>query len=164
MPGSLNEQPIPIAAGEWLTTRFEFLDLMDRGKVKVVQPDMGRVGGLTEAVVSVNWRRSGGSRWCLTSGRPGSRSRQQHTWRSPLLIVPSSSFFLAELSESSLRKDLADTRAPHDQRQDPSADSPRAWELSSIAKPWADLRKLPGGLRNSQPEEYFGEDSASGRY
>jgi L-alanine-DL-glutamate epimerase-like enolase superfamily enzyme len=25
------EQPIPIAAGEWLTTRFEFLDLMDRG-------------------------------------------------------------------------------------------------------------------------------------
>jgi L-alanine-DL-glutamate epimerase-like enolase superfamily enzyme len=44
-----NEQPIPIAAGEWLTTRYEFLDLMDRGKVKVVQPDIGRVGGLTEA-------------------------------------------------------------------------------------------------------------------
>ncbi len=44
------EQPIPIAAGEWLATRFEFLDLMDRGKVKVVQPDMGRVGGLTEGM------------------------------------------------------------------------------------------------------------------
>ncbi len=44
-----NEQPIPIAAGEWLATRFEFLDLMDRGKVKVVQPDVGRVGGFTEA-------------------------------------------------------------------------------------------------------------------
>jgi L-alanine-DL-glutamate epimerase-like enolase superfamily enzyme len=43
------EQPIPIAAGEWLATRFEFLDLMDRGKVKVAQPDVGRVGGLTEA-------------------------------------------------------------------------------------------------------------------
>ena len=39
------EQPIPIAAGEWLATRFEFLDLMDRGKVQVAQPDMGRVGG-----------------------------------------------------------------------------------------------------------------------
>jgi L-alanine-DL-glutamate epimerase-like enolase superfamily enzyme len=39
----------PIAAGEWLTTRFEFLDLMDRGRVDVVQPDIGRVGGLTEA-------------------------------------------------------------------------------------------------------------------
>lgn len=43
------EQPIPIAAGEWLTTRFEFLDLMDRGRVGVAQPDIGRVGGLTEA-------------------------------------------------------------------------------------------------------------------
>ncbi|MGI8961436.1 MAG: mandelate racemase/muconate lactonizing enzyme family protein [Bryobacteraceae bacterium] len=43
------EQPIPIAAGEWLATRFEFLDLMDRGKVSVVQPDVGRVGGFTEA-------------------------------------------------------------------------------------------------------------------
>jgi L-alanine-DL-glutamate epimerase-like enolase superfamily enzyme len=41
--------PIPIAAGEWLATRFEFLDLMDRGGVHVVQPDVGRVGGLTEA-------------------------------------------------------------------------------------------------------------------
>ena len=30
-----SEQPIPIAAGEWLTTRFEHLDLMDRGGVQV---------------------------------------------------------------------------------------------------------------------------------
>jgi L-alanine-DL-glutamate epimerase-like enolase superfamily enzyme len=44
------EQPIPIAAGEWLATRFEFLDLMDRGHVTYAQPDMGRVGGLTEAM------------------------------------------------------------------------------------------------------------------
>jgi L-alanine-DL-glutamate epimerase-like enolase superfamily enzyme len=41
--------PTPIAAGEWLATRFEFLDLMDRGGVHVAQPDVGRVGGLTEA-------------------------------------------------------------------------------------------------------------------
>jgi L-alanine-DL-glutamate epimerase-like enolase superfamily enzyme len=40
---------IRIAAGEWLSTRFEFEDLMDRGAVDVAQPDMGRVGGLTEA-------------------------------------------------------------------------------------------------------------------
>src|SRR5262249_50125873 len=37
-------------AGEWLTTRFEFADLMDRGKIDVAQPDVGRVGGLTEAM------------------------------------------------------------------------------------------------------------------
>jgi L-alanine-DL-glutamate epimerase-like enolase superfamily enzyme len=41
--------PIRIAAGEWQATRFEFLDLMDRGGIHVVQPDVGRVGGLTEA-------------------------------------------------------------------------------------------------------------------
>jgi L-alanine-DL-glutamate epimerase-like enolase superfamily enzyme len=41
--------PIPIAAGEWLSTRFEFADLLDRGGVQVAQPDVGRVGGLTEA-------------------------------------------------------------------------------------------------------------------
>jgi L-rhamnonate dehydratase len=41
---------IRIAAGEWLQTRFEFLDLMDRGHVDVAQPDIGRVGGITEAM------------------------------------------------------------------------------------------------------------------
>ena len=41
---------IRIAAGEWLTTRFEFADLMDRGKIDVAQPDIGRVGGITEAM------------------------------------------------------------------------------------------------------------------
>jgi L-rhamnonate dehydratase len=45
---------IRIAAGEWLQTRFEFLDLMDRGHVDVAQPDIGRVGGITEAMRVVN--------------------------------------------------------------------------------------------------------------
>ena len=44
------EAPMRIAAGEWLTTRFEFVDLLDRGKIQVAQPDVGRVGGLTEAL------------------------------------------------------------------------------------------------------------------
>jgi L-alanine-DL-glutamate epimerase-like enolase superfamily enzyme len=41
--------PMPIASGEWLATRFEFEDLMDRGHVQVAQPDVGRVGGIGEA-------------------------------------------------------------------------------------------------------------------
>ncbi|MGE3290832.1 MAG: mandelate racemase/muconate lactonizing enzyme family protein [Geminicoccaceae bacterium] len=41
--------PMRIASGEWLATRHEFKELMDRGKVQVAQPDVGRVGGLTEA-------------------------------------------------------------------------------------------------------------------
>lgn len=45
-----HEAPMPIAAGEWQNTRHEFADLMDIGLVDVAQPDVGRVGGLTEAM------------------------------------------------------------------------------------------------------------------
>lgn len=46
----LHEQaPMPIAAGEWQATRYEFEELMDRGRVDVAQPDVGRVGGFGEA-------------------------------------------------------------------------------------------------------------------
>jgi L-alanine-DL-glutamate epimerase-like enolase superfamily enzyme len=43
--------PMPIACGEWLSTRFEFADLLDIGNVQVVQPDVGRVGGIGEAKI-----------------------------------------------------------------------------------------------------------------
>jgi L-alanine-DL-glutamate epimerase-like enolase superfamily enzyme len=39
---------IRTAAGENLTTRFEFRDLIERGQISVVQPDVTRAGGLTE--------------------------------------------------------------------------------------------------------------------
>jgi L-alanine-DL-glutamate epimerase-like enolase superfamily enzyme len=101
-----NEQPIPIAAGEWLTTRFEFLDLMDRGKVKVVQPDMGRVGGLTEAL-----------RICELAKERG-LTVVPHLWKTGISIAAAAHIAIAtphcafieflpvELSESSLRKNL----------------------------------------------------------
>ncbi|MFI5419945.1 MAG: mandelate racemase/muconate lactonizing enzyme family protein [Nitrososphaerales archaeon] len=38
-----------VATGEWLTTRYEFMDFIDRGKIDVAQPDIGRVGGFSEA-------------------------------------------------------------------------------------------------------------------
>lgn len=41
---------VRLAAGEFGVTRFEFLDLMDRGSLDVVQPGVGRVGGFTEAM------------------------------------------------------------------------------------------------------------------
>jgi L-alanine-DL-glutamate epimerase-like enolase superfamily enzyme len=43
------EQDIPIAMGEWLTTRHEFAQLIGESAIDVLQPDIGRVGGLTEA-------------------------------------------------------------------------------------------------------------------
>jgi L-alanine-DL-glutamate epimerase-like enolase superfamily enzyme len=42
--------PVRIAIGELNATRFEFLELMDRGLVDVVQPDVPRCGGFTEAL------------------------------------------------------------------------------------------------------------------
>lgn len=41
---------VPIAAGEQESNRHSFLDLMDKGKVDVVQVDLTRCGGFTEAV------------------------------------------------------------------------------------------------------------------
>jgi L-alanine-DL-glutamate epimerase-like enolase superfamily enzyme len=44
-----SRSPVRIAAGEHSVTRWEFLDLMKRGGVQVVQPYMTTCGGLTEA-------------------------------------------------------------------------------------------------------------------
>jgi L-alanine-DL-glutamate epimerase-like enolase superfamily enzyme len=54
------EAPMPIAAGEWLATRYEFEDLMDRGRIQVAQPDVGRVGGLSEARIVCDMARERG--------------------------------------------------------------------------------------------------------
>jgi L-alanine-DL-glutamate epimerase-like enolase superfamily enzyme len=101
-----DEQPIPIAAGEWLTTRFEHLDLMDRGGIRVSQPDIGRVGGLTE-----------GMRVCELAGERGLRV-VPHLWKTGISIAAAAhlaavtphcdyiEFLPKELSASGLRRDL----------------------------------------------------------
>ena len=43
------QSPVPIAAGERLTTKAEFATLLRAGGVGIVQPSLGRVGGLLEA-------------------------------------------------------------------------------------------------------------------
>jgi L-alanine-DL-glutamate epimerase-like enolase superfamily enzyme len=100
------EQPIPIAAGEWLATRFEFLDLMDRGRVQVVQPDIGRVGGFTEA-----------RRVCDLARQRG-LTVVPHLWKTGISIAAAAhlaaatphcafiEYLPAELCESTLRKEL----------------------------------------------------------
>ena len=98
--------PIRIAAGELQSTRFEFLDLMDRGKVDVVQPDVGRVGGLTEA------------RRVAHLARVRGRLVVPHCWKTAIGIAasihlnatspncPYVEFLPATLSESPLRREL----------------------------------------------------------
>src|SRR5215469_11991022 len=47
---SLAAPYLPLAAGENCYTRYEFQRLLDSGAVSVVQPDLSRCGGITEAV------------------------------------------------------------------------------------------------------------------
>jgi L-alanine-DL-glutamate epimerase-like enolase superfamily enzyme len=97
--------PIRIAQGEWLSTRHEFADLIATG-IAVVQPDIGRVGGLTEA-----------RRVCDLAADAG-RLVVPHAWKTGISVavaahlamatphMPFFEFLPAELCESRLRKKL----------------------------------------------------------
>ncbi len=101
-----DRSPVRIAAGEWQNTRFEFLDLVDRGGVDVLQPDVGRVGGFTEAL-----------RVCEIAAERN-RLIVPHCWKSGIGIAASAhlaaachdcpyiEFLPIELAESALRRDL----------------------------------------------------------
>jgi L-alanine-DL-glutamate epimerase-like enolase superfamily enzyme len=98
--------PIRIAAGEWQNTHYEFIDIADRGLVDVLQPDIGRVGGFTEA------------RKVCRIAADRSRLIVPHCWKSAIGIAASAhlaaataccpyiEFLPAELSESALRTSL----------------------------------------------------------
>jgi L-alanine-DL-glutamate epimerase-like enolase superfamily enzyme len=111
------EAPMPIAAGEWQNTRFEFEDLMDVGLVDVAQPDVGRVGGLTEA------------RRVTEMAAARGRKIVPHAWKTGISIAASAhlaavtahcpyiEFLPANLCDSLLRKELvADELEIHDGR------------------------------------------------
>ncbi len=98
--------PVPIAAGEWLSSRHEFEALLDHGGVHVAQPDIGRVGGFTEA------------RRICDLARERGRLIVPHAWKTGIsvavaaqlaMVTPQMPFFEflpAELCASRLRKDL----------------------------------------------------------
>lgn len=97
--------PVRIAQGEWLATRHEFAALIDTG-IAVVQPDVGRVGGLTEA-----------RRVCDMAGK-AERIVVPHAWKTGISVavaahlamatphMPFFEFLPAELCESRLRQEL----------------------------------------------------------
>jgi L-alanine-DL-glutamate epimerase-like enolase superfamily enzyme len=98
--------PIRIAAGEWLSTRHDFEVLLDEGGVQVAQPDIGRVGGLTEA------------RRVCELARARGRLIVPHAWKTGISVavaahlamvtphMPFFEFLPTELCESRLRKEL----------------------------------------------------------
>jgi L-alanine-DL-glutamate epimerase-like enolase superfamily enzyme len=98
--------PVRIAAGEWLSTRHDFAVLIDQGGVHVAQPDIGRVGGFSEA-----------RRVCDLAAARG-RLIVPHAWKTGISVavaaqlamvtphMPFFEFLPAELCESRLRKEL----------------------------------------------------------
>lgn len=95
---------VRIAAGELLSTRFEFDLLMDN--VDVVQPDVGRVGGITEVMRVVEKAAARGKivvPHCWKSGI-GIAATAQVAAASP--SCPYFEFTPAAVSESAIRRDL----------------------------------------------------------
>jgi len=102
-----DHSPIRIAAGEWQNTHWEFLDLAERGRLDVLQPDVGRVGGFSEA------------RKVYQIAADRGRLIVPHFWKSAIGIAataqlcaateccPYIEYLPAALSESALRRELA---------------------------------------------------------
>lgn len=106
------KSPIPLAMGEHGVTRWEFLDMMDRGGVTVVQPYMTTCGGLTEAKRIVELARARGALVC-----PGNWSTQILGAASVHLaayspVTPFIEFAPAEVFESPLRLALQQAGFP----------------------------------------------------
>ena len=104
--------PVKIALGEWQNTRFEFLEFMNAKAVDVVQPDVGRVGGLTEA------------KRVAMHARDRGLVVVPHCWKSAIGIAASAhlaavaptctyiEFLPRELADSALRRDLCSVELP----------------------------------------------------
>jgi L-alanine-DL-glutamate epimerase-like enolase superfamily enzyme len=98
--------PVPIASGEWLATEYEFRELAQRGNVQFLQPDIGRVGGFTQAL-----------RVCELASDLG-RQVVPHAWKTGISTaaaaqlatvtphMPLFEFLTPELCTSRLRREL----------------------------------------------------------
>lgn len=102
------EQDTPIAAGEWLTTRHEFRQLIDDGRIAVAQPDIGRVGGLTEAVRVADLARARGCTVIPHLWKTGVSIAAALHFATVTEICPYVEFLPAEDSDSAIRRELTE--------------------------------------------------------
>ena len=100
------ESPIRIAAGEWQNTRFEFIDLLDKGLIDVAQPDIGRVGGITEAMRVAHMAQDRGRLVVPHCWKTGIGIAASAHFAAAVLNCPYIEFQPAELCESVLRREL----------------------------------------------------------
>ena len=103
---------VRIATGEMLQSRFECFETIEKGQVDVIQPDVGRVGGLTEAKRVCDYAEDKGVLvvphcWKSAIGIAASTHLSATT-----LSCPYIEFLPKELAESQLRKDLVLNELP----------------------------------------------------
>jgi L-rhamnonate dehydratase len=101
-----DHSPIRIAAGEWQNTHFEFLDLARRGKIDVLQPDVGRVGGFTEARKVAQIAADGGQLVIPHCWKSGIGIAASVHLAAATVCCPFIEFLPADLSESALRREF----------------------------------------------------------
>jgi L-alanine-DL-glutamate epimerase-like enolase superfamily enzyme len=97
----------PVAVGEFLQTRHEFRELMDRGHCDVIQPDMGRVGGLTEAVRCAHMAAERGVRCIPHAWKTGLTVAATRHFAGAVPNCPHTEFFHHDFFPSFLRAKLA---------------------------------------------------------
>ncbi len=91
---------VPIATGEKETTRFGFLDLMERGRVGIIQPDIARAGGFTEC-----------RKIALLADLKGVELIP-HCWSNDILVASTLHFLAARPQETYLEFCLLDSYNP----------------------------------------------------
>jgi len=97
----------PVAAGEFLQTRHEFRELMDRGHCDIIQPDLGRVGGLTEAMRCAAMAAERGIRCIPHAWKTGLTVAATRHFAAAVPNCPHTEFFHHDFFPSFLRSKLA---------------------------------------------------------
>ena len=95
-----------IATGERNTTVYEFIYLIDRANVDVVQPDIGRVGGLTEAKKVADYAKVRGINVVPHCWRTGIGIAAEVQFSAATSNCPYIEFLTRDLAKSDLRKHL----------------------------------------------------------
>ncbi len=97
----------PVAVGELLQSRHEFKELMDRGHCDVIQPDLGRVGGLTEAIRCARMAEERGLYCIPHAWKTGLTAAATRHFAAVVQNCPYTELFHQDLFPSHLRSHLA---------------------------------------------------------
>lgn len=100
------QSKVPIASGEWLATEWEFRDLAERGKVQFLQPDIGRVGGISQALKVCRLAADLGCQVVPHAWKTGISTAAAAHLAMVTPHMPTFEFLPPELSTSRLRREL----------------------------------------------------------